>query len=184
MEAEQSERHTFRSPSGAMELEADTEVLLVKARVQVRPIFVAMGVFPIVAAAGYVLFREGASPGPIVIATGLLVWAAYIVNRSRTLTTLRLVGKDAAVMESRIFTTRHRRIKLRPDLDATAESTTDGNDGFINFVRLKGERSSKLDLLRGHTAEDVVWAWAAINHWRRGGPHGMALHLSALARSK
>jgi hypothetical protein len=73
-------------------------------------------------------------------------------------------------------------MKLHPDVEPSPESADDEYEGFINFLRLKGERRSHLDLLRGHTAQDVVWVWGAINHWRRGGPHSMALHLSALAR--
>lgn len=105
-------------------------------------------------------------------------------DRSKRSTTLRLVGDDVEATESRLLTKSRRRITLRPDLDATAESMTDGNDGFIRFLRLPGQRSSKLDLLKGNTAQDVVWVWAAIGHWRRGGPHDMALHLSALARRR
>jgi len=184
MEAEKSETYTFKSSSGSMELEADARALVVTGRVAFRPILVVIGVLPVVAIGGYMLFCQGEAGSSIVVGSGLLAWAAYILDRSKNLTTLRLTGEDVEVKESRLLTKSRRRIRLLPNLEPSAESATDENGGFINFLRLKGIRRSKLDLLRGHTAEDVVWVWAAINHWRREGPHNMALHLTALARRR
>jgi hypothetical protein len=182
METDNPGRYTFRSPSGSLELEADGRVLIVKGRVGLHPILATIGVSPLVVIAGYLLCRQG--PIGVVIGAGLLAWAAYIFDKSRRSTTLRLVRDDVEATESRLLTRWHKRIKLRPVVDVGAESVTDENDGYINFLRLPGQRASKLDLLKGHNAQDVVWVWAAINHWRRGGPHKMALHLSALARRR
>jgi hypothetical protein len=176
------EAYAFVSTSGAMELEADARALVVKGRVALRPILVVMGVLPLAALAGYLMFWRVATGASIVVGCGLLAWVLSILDRSKNVTTLRLTGNEVEVTASRLLTKSHRRMILRPDLAPSAESATDENEGFINFLRLKGERGAKLDLLRGHTAEDVVWVWAAINHWRQGGPNNMALHLTALAR--
>ena len=184
MEAESTERYTFVSASGSMELEADARVLLVTGRVALRPLLILIGVLPFAAIAGYFLFSRDTTGGSIVIGGCLLAYAAYILDSSKKVTTLRLAGEEVEVTESRVLTSSHRRMRLLPNVESSPESAHDEYEGFINFLRLKGERRSHLDLLRGHTAQDVVWVWAAINHWRRGGPHAMASHLTALARHR
>jgi hypothetical protein len=184
MEAENTETYTLKSSSGSMELEADARALVVRGRVALRPILVVICVLPVAAIAAYALFSRSTTGDSIVIGGGLLAYAAYILDCSKKVTMLRLTGEYVEVTESRFLTESHRRMKLQPNLEPSPESAHDEYEGFINFLRLKGERRSHLDLLKGHAAQDVAWVWAAINHWRRGGPHNMALHLTALARRK
>ena len=180
METENTETYTFTSSSGSMELEADASALVVRGRIALRPILVMICVLPVAAIAGYALFSRGTTGASIVVGGGLLAYAAYILDGSKKVTTLRLTGKHVEMTESRFLTKSHRRMKLHPNVEPSPESAHDEYEGFVNFLRLKGERRSHLDLLKGHTAQDVVWVWAAINHWRRGGPHSMALHLRRL----
>jgi len=184
METETTETYTFKSSSGSMELEADACALVVRGRVALRPILVLICVLVLAAIAGYLLFSRGTTGDSIVIGGGLLAYAAYILDSSKKVTTLRLAGEEVEVTESRVLTKSHRRMKLLANVEPSPESANDEYEGSINFLRLKGERRSHLDLLRGHSAQDVVWVWAAINHWRRRGPHNMALHLTALARRR
>jgi hypothetical protein len=180
-----AEEHTTRSPSGAVQVEADDTQLIVKAKVTAKPFLVSLVVLSLAGIAVYLPLHSKESLSSFwVISCGLLGFAACILNSSRCKTTLRFAAGYAELTEVRLFTTSRKRVVLNRNAEPGVESREDGYEGFINFLRLKVAGESHLDVLRGHTAEDVVWVWAAIQHWREGGPHNMALHLTALARRR
>jgi len=164
-----ADEHTTTSPSGAVQVEADATQLVVRARVTVRPLLVALGVLPLAGIAVYLPLRSGESLTSFWwVSCGLLGIAAYFLNSSRCTTTLRFAGGYADLTEVRLFTTTRKHVTLNRNADPQVESRQDEYEGFINFLRLKVAGESHLDVLRGHKAEDIVWVWAAIQHWREG----------------
>jgi hypothetical protein len=173
------------SPSGAIQAQADSTELVVTGRLPVRPLIIVFGVLPFVGIALYFLLPLGTSMlASALVGDGLLVYAAYLADSSSRSTTLRLSGEYADVTEARLFTTSRKHVRLLVGVDPAVESRNTETDEYINFLRLRVVGESHVDLLRGHSAQDVAWVWAAIIHWRAGGPHNMELHLTALARRR
>jgi hypothetical protein len=172
-----TEEHSTKSPSGALLLEADSNSLVVKGRVTSSLTVVLLWAIPLVAIAVYLVLPLGKSTGSSVwLGCGLLAYAGYLLNLTRNRTTLRLTDEYADVTQVRLFLASRKHVRLNPDADPSIESEPLENGyEYLRFLRLKLAGGSHLDVLQGHTADDIVWALDAITHWRRGGPHNMPL---------
>jgi hypothetical protein len=164
-----AEQHRTKSPSGALLLEADSNSLVLKGRVTSSPAVVLLWALPLVAIAVYLLLPFGKSTGShLLVGFGLLAYAGYLLNLTKNRTTLRLSGEHAEVTQVRPLLTSHKHVRLSLNADPSIESNPMENGyEYMRFLRLKLTKGSHLDVLHGHTADDIVWAMDAITQWRK-----------------
>jgi hypothetical protein len=165
-----AEQHGTKSPSGALLLELDSASLVVKGRVTSSLTVVLLWALPLVAIAEYLVLPLGKSTGSSVwVGFGLLAYAGYLLNLTRSRTTLRLAGEHADVTQARLLMTSRKRVRLNPSADPSIESDpTENGYEYVRFMRLKLSGGSHFNVLHGHTADDIVWVLEASSRWREG----------------
>jgi hypothetical protein len=179
MEAATDQQLSAKSPSGAIQVRADTSALEIRGNITFpKPFVMALGLVPLLAFVTYFLLRaDSLLSAQAIVAYGLLAFSMWTLNASKRETILRFARDYVELTETLLFSTRQ--IRARLDLTATAETDAiQWEDWREDLLRVRIANGTNLYVLKRHSMQDLEWVGAAIEQWFNGGPHNKPLKLS------